>query len=750
MMGGRNMNKKRIAKIALGVILALLPNIASAQLSNTLYFDKLNPRQHKVNPAAQPQGKFYVGMPGLSTIAVSGGNSRFTFEDLIQNKVVNGEMRTLLFMDKNSDGMENFLEKLKFKERVFASTQVDLIDFGLRIKEKGYLTFGVSNRMETMLIIPHQIPDIVFGGMANHEVYDFRMNRFSLSSTFFSEVAAGYSHVINDKFSIGGKLKVLVGHDNVYTDFYDLDMTGNEDEWHFLGDASIHGSVPGLRFVPDENHQFGEVEFDEDQPISAYLKPKGMGASIDFGATYKILPNLQISASLLDLGFIRWNKNLLELDKNGDFVYDGVKFDINDDSTNFFEHYGDELENLYVINDNPKAYTTSLSTKFNLGAEYSFWEDRVGVGLLSITNFFRRTVWEEFIITSNFRPCRYFSFSLSYNMFDGEWNNLNAGVNLNLGPVNLYAAMDHIPLKYAKCEDVKFPSDTRFMRANVGLAFVFGYKKPVKDSDGDGVPDNIDLCPETLPGISVDTVGCPLDTDKDGIPDYLDRCPDTPEGVNVDPLGCPVDSDGDGVVDYLDKCPDTPSEAQVDSMGCPIDSDGDGIADYLDKCSDTPAEAYGKIDAQGCPLDSDNDGIADYLDKCPDVAGIESNNGCPEVAEEIKQVFKKALTGIQFETGKSVIKKSSYPVLNDIVKIMKENSTYKLNIAGHTDNVGNPDKNKKLSEDRANSVKTYLKKKGVAEARMEAIGYGDQKPLQDNSTAKGRAKNRRVEFEVEY
>lgn len=750
MMGGRNMNKKRIAKIALGVILALLPNIASAQLSNTLYFDKLNPRQHKVNPAAQPQGKFYVGMPGLSTIAVSGGNSRFTFEDLIQNKVVNGEMRTLLFMDKNSDGMENFLEKLKFKERVFASTQVDLIDFGLRIKEKGYLTFGVSNRMETMLIIPHQIPGIVFGGMANHEVYDFRLNRLSLSSTFFSEIAAGYSHAINDKFSIGGKLKVLVGHDNVYTDFYDLDMTGNEDEWHFLGDASIHGSVPGLRFVPDENHQFGEVEFDEDQPISAYLKPKGMGASIDFGATYKILPNLQISASLLDLGFIRWNKNLLELDKNGDFVYDGVKFDINDDSTNFFEHYGDELENLYVINDSPKAYTTSLSTKFNLGAEYSFWEDRVGVGLLSITNFFRRTVWEEFIITSNFRPCRYFSFSLSYNMFDGEWNNLNAGVNLNLGPVNLYAAMDHIPLKYAKCEDVKFPSDTRFMRANVGLAFVFGYKKPVKDSDGDGVPDNIDLCPETLPGISVDTVGCPLDTDKDGIPDYLDRCPDTPEGVNVDPLGCPVDSDGDGVVDYLDKCPDTPSEAQVDSMGCPIDSDGDGIADYLDKCSDTPAEAYGKIDAQGCPLDSDNDGIADYLDKCPDVAGIESNNGCPEVAEEIKQVFKKALTGIQFETGKSVIKKSSYPVLNDIVKIMKENPTYKLNIAGHTDNVGNPDKNKKLSEDRANSVKTYLKKKGVAEARMEAIGYGDQKPLQDNSTAKGRAKNRRVEFEVEY
>ena len=739
----------KISKIVASLVMMLLPWAASAQLSNTLFFDKLNPRQHKVSPASQPVGKFYVGMPGLSTVAVSGGNSRFTFRDLVENKEVNGELRSLLFMDKDADGMQNFLDKLKFKERIFAASQVDLLDFGFRFKENGFFTFGVSNRMETMMIMPHQIPAIIFEGMSNHEIYNFRLNRLSVSSSVFSEVAAGYSHKLNDKLSIGGKFKFLLGHANVYTDFYDLDMKGSEDEWHFKGDASIHGSVPGLRFVPNDEHQFGEVEYDKDQPIKSFVKPRGHGMAIDFGMNYQILPELKVSASVLDLGFVRWKKDLLQVDVKGDFVYDGVQFDINDDSTKYYKHYGEELEEMYKINDDPDKYSSALATKLNVGAEYSFWEDRVGVGLLSTTYFFRRTAWEEFVLSTNFRPCSFVSLSLSYNMFDGEWNNLNAGVNMNLGPVNLYASVDHIPLKYAKIEDYKVPSNTRFMRANVGLAFIFGSHKK-RDSDRDGVPDKYDLCPETLPGVPVDSVGCPLDTDKDGVPDYLDKCPDTPKDVVVDPLGCPVDTDGDGVVDYLDQCPDTPYEAKVDSVGCPLDTDGDGIPDYLDKCANTPAEAYGKTDSTGCPKDTDGDGIPDYLDTCPDEAGVESNNGCPEVKEEVKTVFKKALTGIQFETGKAIIKKKSYPILNDIVKIMKENPSYKLSIVGHTDNVGKPKLNKKLSLNRANAVKAYLKKKGVEESRMTADGLGDTMPIKDNKTAAGRAKNRRVEFEVEY
>ena len=268
------------------------------------------------------------------------------------------------------------------------------------------------------------------------------------------------------------------------------------------------------------------------------------------------------------------------------------------------------------------------------------------------------------------------------------------------------------------------------------------------DGDGDGVPDYLDKCPNTPKGVKVDANGCPVDSDGDGVADYLDKCPNTPKGVTVDANGCPVDSDGDGVPDYLDKCPNTPKGVQVDANGCPVDSDGDGIPDYLDKCPDTPRNVV--VDENGCPVDTDGDGIPDYLDKCPDVPGIPENKGCPEVKEETKKVFDRALQGIQFESGKDVLKSSSYKVLDEIVTILKENPEYSIDVCGHTDSSGNADKNLILSQKRADAVKKYFTDREIDEARINAVGYGINKPVADNNTAAGRAKNRRVEFKVVF
>jgi len=309
----------------------------------------------------------------------------------------------------------------------------------------------------------------------------------------------------------------------------------------------------------------------------------------------------------------------------------------------------------------------------------------------------------------------------------------------------------------------------------LGLVFSLGGSK---DTDGDGVPDKIDKCPDTPKGVQVDALGCPVDSDNDGVADYLDKCPDTPAGAKVDAAGCPVDSDGDGVPDYLDKCPNTPAGVSVDASGCPIDSDGDGVPDYMDKCPDTPAGvAVGasgcpkdsdgdgvpdnldkcpdtpkdvQVDANGCPLDRDGDGVPDYLDKCPDVPGIAANKGCPEIKAETKKIFAKALQGIQFESGKDIIKKSSNAILNEVVKVMNENPSYNLEINGHTDNKGTAAMNLNLSQRRAEAVMTYLTKHGVDASRQSAKGYGLTMPVADNATAEGRAKNRRVEFKVNF
>ena len=279
----------------------------------------------------------------------------------------------------------------------------------------------------------------------------------------------------------------------------------------------------------------------------------------------------------------------------------------------------------------------------------------------------------------------------------------------------------------------------RYMQFSAGLTAAFG---KAKDSDGDGVPDRKDKCPNTPSGVKVDANGCPLDTDGDGVPDYQDKCPDVKGLAALQ--GCP-DADGDGVADADDKCPNTPAGVRVDATGCPLDSDGDGVADYLDKCPNTPAGV--KVDATGCPLDSDGDGVPDYQDKCPDRAGPASNKGCPEIKAEDKKILNEATKYINFDFNKATLKTSSYPKLNQMVQILNDYPDYSLSIAGHTDSKGDDNYNLRLSYERAAAARKYMLAKGIPADRIEARGYGETKPIADNKTAAGQALNRRVDFD---
>jgi outer membrane protein OmpA-like peptidoglycan-associated protein len=276
------------------------------------------------------------------------------------------------------------------------------------------------------------------------------------------------------------------------------------------------------------------------------------------------------------------------------------------------------------------------------------------------------------------------------------------------------------------------------------------------DNDSDGVYDYLDLCPQTLPEARahVDEHGCDLDSDGDGVPDYRDLCPGTPVEARgfVDANGCELDTDSDGVYDWKDQCPGTPVEARgfVDSVGCELDSDGDSVPDWKDLCPNTPAAARGFVDSVGCELDDDADGVPNWKDECPTMAGPAYNKGCPEVKKEIRNLLKKAMQGIQFETGKAVIKPVSFPLLNQIAAQFIENKNFIIEVQGHTDNVGKADYNLKLSDARANSVMNYLVKQGVPQERISAKGYGMDVPIADNKTKAGRAKNRRVEFAITF
>ena len=254
------------------------------------------------------------------------------------------------------------------------------------------------------------------------------------------------------------------------------------------------------------------------------------------------------------------------------------------------------------------------------------------------------------------------------------------------------------------------------------------------DTDGDGIPDHLDDCP-TVAGPAASR-GCP-DSDGDGIPDHLDDCPDE-RGPSAT-RGCP-DRDGDGIADHLDECPDKPGPQET--RGCP-DSDGDGIPDHLDKCPDKPGPAIW----DGCP-DSDGDGIPDHLDECPEERGPVWNKGCPEIETKDVETLDIAMRAVQFDLGKATLKPVSFEILNQIRDILRKYPSYNLVISGHTDNTGSAPFNQKLSEDRAKSCHDYLVTQGISPRRLSSVGYGESRPIANNDTDAGRTLNRRVEFRM--
>lgn len=262
------------------------------------------------------------------------------------------------------------------------------------------------------------------------------------------------------------------------------------------------------------------------------------------------------------------------------------------------------------------------------------------------------------------------------------------------------------------------------------VEFAFG---KAKDSDGDGVKDKKDECPDTPPGVQVDEKGCPLDRDGDGVPDYKDDCPDAAGSANLN--GCP-DKDGDGVADKDDECPDVAGLKKFN--GCP-DTDEDGVPDPKDNCPDTPKGC--PVDANGCPLDSDGDGVIDCEDKCPQVAGAKTNAGCPDWSEI-------TIPTIYFDFDSAKLKESGEAELDKLADQLNSAKEYDIVIGGHTCNIGGEGYNMKLSEKRAQAVVKYLLKKGVNNAYVGSNNYGETKPAVPNNSMKHRKENRRAEFEV--
>ncbi len=366
--------------------------------------------------------------------------------------------------------------------------------------------------------------------------------------------------------------------------------------------------------------------------------------------------------------------------------------------------------------------TNNWSLLFNLGYGYNYDKDSnayrtnlIPIDLNLVYAFMADRKWSPYFTLgagvmrwdSNHRP--------TDAELDKQWDPaFGAGVGMDVF-LNCVAALDfNFKYRYILTDDRDMigtgATDNQHWYFGVGLTW---YPGGEGDSDGDGVSDCKDRCPDTPPGCEVDKYGCLVDSDGDGVCDGLDKCPGTPKGCLVDQRGCPKDSDGDGVCDGLDKCPGTPKGCLVDERGCPKDSDGDGVCDGLDACPSTPAGV--EVDETGCPT------------AMPDLSEIEV---------------------IRFSFDKTEIKPIPNPTLDYVYDIIKLYPEVRIVIHGHTDSVGSDEYNMKLGRRRAQAAKDYMIQKGAPPGRILIKSHGEREPIASNDTPEGRAQNRRIEFTV--
>jgi OmpA-OmpF porin, OOP family len=286
---------------------------------------------------------------------------------------------------------------------------------------------------------------------------------------------------------------------------------------------------------------------------------------------------------------------------------------------------------------------------------------------------------------------------------------------------------------------------------------------PVGDRDGDGIKDDVDACPDEKGELQSDPSkdGCPIpDKDHDGVLDVDDACPTVPGDRSPDATknGCPLDGDEDGVPDSVDACPKVAGSKSADPKknGCPGDRDGDGIADNVDACPDAAGPRSSNPRINGCPDDPDGDGIKGAADACPNEKGPPDRdpkqNGCPKFVRVSNDEITISAQ-IQFISNgrrrNETVSPVSRALLNEIKDaIMSHPEILRVEVQGHTDDAGSEEYNQRLSEARANAVRSWLIAAGVPEDKLVAKGYGMWKPLSDNRIRVGREKNRRVQFVI--
>lgn len=464
------------------LIFAVITTQSPAQNSQAMYYMDL-PQNHLLNPAFRPSASVYIGLPVITGVSLNLNNNFVNFSDVFMKGRSQDSIISVLNPDYNID---KFLSKIKDKNFFEPEILVQLISLGFSVGKDNYIFFDINERIDGNIVIPGDLLKLAFRG--NQEFAGSKIDLSSLRGDlkYYQEIGAGFSRNFSDRLRIGIKAKLLFGVASLSIVNNSLGITVNDDYSHVF-DADLAVNISGLDVKTDSKNNVSSISFDESKLKTAsgrydfFSGRKNMGMGMDIGAAYDLTDRIVLSASVTDLGFIRWKKDVTNLKTKNQFEFSGLNMLDVINGTRSIQDLGnnilDSLKNAFVVKNTKAPFTTYLPFGISFGGSYSLTR-RFSVGLLSYSRIIEKQVREALTLSANLFFGNAISATASYTAENHRYDNLGAGLAFRTGITQFYLITDRIPIVWDKIKNDHnsfiLPASWNTINLRIGMNLLFG------------------------------------------------------------------------------------------------------------------------------------------------------------------------------------------------------------------------------------------------------------------------------------
>lgn len=467
---------KRFSISGVFLLFSMLVTV-NAQIPNTMFFMPGVPQSNRINPSIQPGCGFYLGFPALAPVRFQINSGSLSFSDVIYN---NSDIDSLITPLHPLGDKDAFLQELDDVNFLLSNFGTSLGSFGFRAG-KSFFSVDLTARMDGNVYYPKGIFEVLFNGAPDGS--EISLGGIGADVNLFTELSLGWSKkdFLLPNLDVGLRGKALFGLANLSTMNSSFDLTTSLDLWNVNSSMQINAAAPSfVTFNDDFESEDGPLVVDEDflntappmEIVKSVISRDRFGMAMDVGINYRILPQLQLSASLLDIGGINWN-NTVEGSFNFEYDFTGVEVNpFTGVDTTFIGELADSLKNsLQYFTGDP--YFSKLNPKLFVGVSY-YPIDKIGFGLLSRTDFLNEKISQQFTGTVNMTTGKFINLSLSYSYLSNTFNNMGAGLSFNVGALNMYMISDNI------ISGAIMPQDARSVNFWFGMNLTFGWKRAAR------------------------------------------------------------------------------------------------------------------------------------------------------------------------------------------------------------------------------------------------------------------------------